>query len=117
MNFLKKRKIRLGKNLISMLVVSSLVVSFVPVVLASMQTLPVVSTFDELSVGEKPADFKIAGDVYATEQFGEKAFMIKNDNDGDMTSLTSSFDRVKGEAVTVELSMLQKSLRIDGNVY
>lgn len=117
MNFLKKKKNNFGKKLISILVLSSLAVSSLPVVLASTQTLPVVNTFDEMNAGDKPVDFKIVGDVYATEQFGEKALLINNENDGELASFSTSFDNVRGETLTAEISILQKSVRVDGNVY
>lgn len=75
------------------------------------------SGFDEQNIGDLPASIKTTGEVYVTEQFGKKALMLKNDNDGDMVSAAVSFDNVSGEMLTTEVSVLQKSLRTNGNVY
>lgn len=113
----RKKGNRLRKVMASLLVVSSLVSYSVPMAFASNQPLPYVCGFDEQNIGDLPASIKTTGEVYVTEQFGEKALMLKNDNDGDMVSAAVSFDNVSGEMLTTEVSVLQKSLRTNGNVY
>lgn len=108
-------------RLISVVLVVCLMVAGTSVSFAEGRTLPIMYSFDNYDIGKTVDELNPVGNIVITEQFarseGDRCLFIKNDNDGSSASVSQYFDRISGSVICGDISILQKSVAVNGCVF